>query len=166
MKVPLLDLEAQHAPLYPELLAAFERVMKSGGYILGKEVDAFEAECAKYIGARHAIGVSSGTDALLVALVAHNIGAGDEVITTPFSFFATAATIVRVGAQPVFVDIDPVTYNIDAAAIDRALTSRTRAIMPVHLFGQCADMEPLWHVAERQGETLGALFGFFCARPP
>lgn len=145
--VPLLDLDAQNKPLMPELRAAFDRVATSGHFILGPEVDAFEKECATYIGAKHAIGVSSGTDALLLCMMALDLKPGDEVITTPFSFFATAGCIARVGATPVFVDIDPVTYNIDATKIEKAITKNTKAIMPVHLFGQTADMGAVMAVA-------------------
>jgi dTDP-4-amino-4,6-dideoxygalactose transaminase len=141
--IPLLDLNAQNDPLLPELRAAFDRVATSCHFILGPEVDAFEKECAKYIGSKHAVGVSSGTDALLLCMMALGIGPGDEVITSPFSFFATAGCIARVGATPVFVDIDPVTYNLDPKLVDRAVTTKTKAIMPVHLFGQSANMGAL-----------------------
>jgi dTDP-4-amino-4,6-dideoxygalactose transaminase len=141
--VPLLDLAAQYAPIRDEILAAVTRVCDSQRYIMGPEVDAFEQEIAALAGVEHAVAVSSGTDALLVALMALGIHAGDEVITTAYSFFATAGSIVRVGATPVLVDIDPVTYNLDPAQVTAAVTPRTKAILPVHLFGLCADMAPL-----------------------
>ncbi len=151
MSVPLLDLKAQYAPLRDEILAAIARVCDRQRFILGEEVAAFEAEIAAALGVRHAIGVSSGTDALLVSLMALGVGAGDEVVTTAFSFFATAGAIVRVGATPRFVDIDPLTFNLDPSAVERAVTPRTRAILPVHLFGLCAEMDPILDLARRRG---------------
>src|SRR5262245_30775880 len=151
MRVPLLDLQAQNGPLRDEILAAIARVCDSQRFILGPEVEAFERETAHLCEVQHGIGVSSGTDAILLALMALGVGAGDEVVTTPYSFFATAGSIVRLGARPVFVDIDPATFNIDATRVVDVLTSRTRAIIPVHLFGLSADLEPLLAVASRAG---------------
>ena len=147
MKVPLLDLKAHHEPLRKDLLAALERVVDKNNFILGTEVSELEEKIAAYCHTRCAVGMSSGTDALLAALMALNIRAGDEVITTPLSFFATVGSIVRLGARPVFVDIDPVMYNLDPTKLEGAITSRTRAILPVHLYGQCADMDPILQVA-------------------
>jgi dTDP-4-amino-4,6-dideoxygalactose transaminase len=149
MKVPLLDLRAQHEALRDELLAAIHRVIDNQQFILGPDVQAFEDEIARYTRAKHAISCASGSDALLLALLALDISAGDEVITSPFTFFATASSIARAGARPIFVDIDPLTYNIDPAAIESVITPRTRAIMPIHLYGQCADMSPLLEIGER-----------------
>ncbi|MGE3956614.1 MAG: DegT/DnrJ/EryC1/StrS family aminotransferase [Vicinamibacterales bacterium] len=152
--VPLLDLQAQYAPLRQQILDVVTRVCDSQRFIMGPEITALERELAAQIGVSHAVAVSSGTDALLLALMALGIGAGDEVVTTTYSFFATAGAIVRVGAKPVLVDIDPVTYNIDPAAVDAAITSRTRAIMPVHLYGLCADMDPILAIAGRRGVAV------------
>ena len=151
MNVPLLDLKAQHAPIRKDLLAAMERVLDQNNFILGQEVKELESQVAAYSHTRFAVGVSSGTDALLAALMALDLQPGDEVITTPLSFFATVGAIVRVGAKPVFVDIDPVTYNLDPARIESAVTPRTKAIIPVHLYGQCADMAPILHIASKHG---------------
>src|SRR5438034_6750156 len=149
MKVPLLDLRPQHQSLRDELLKAVENVIDSQQFVLGPKVNAVEQEIADYCGTRFAVGCASGSDALLLALMALDVGSGDEVITTPFTFFATTASIVRLGARPVFVDIEPRTYNINPSLVEGAITPRTRAIMPVHLYGQCADMEPILDISNR-----------------
>ncbi|MBE3132823.1 MAG: DegT/DnrJ/EryC1/StrS family aminotransferase [Acidobacteria bacterium] len=153
-KVPLLDLTAQYAPIRGEVLAAITRVCDSQRFILGLEVEGLERELAALLEVQHAIGVSSGTDALLVAMMALGIGSGDEVITPAYSFFATAGCVSRLGATPVFVDIDPVTYNVDPGAVGAAVTSRTKAIIPVHLYGQSADMDPILETARRAGVAV------------
>jgi dTDP-4-amino-4,6-dideoxygalactose transaminase len=147
MRVPMLDLQAQHAPLRDEVRAAVDAVFDSQYFILGPEVRALEEELADYLDVKHAIGVSSGTDALLVAMMALGIGPGDEVVTTPFSFFATAGCVARLGAKAVFVDIDPVTFNLDPDRLDGAIGPQTKAILPVHLYGQSADMDAIGGVA-------------------
>lgn len=152
--VPLLDLKAQYTPLREQILEVVTRVCDSQRFIMGPEITGLERELAAQIGVAHAVAVSSGTDALLLALMALDIGAGDEVITTTYSFFATAGAIVRVGATPVLVDIDPVTYNIDPAAIEAVITPRTKAIMPVHLYGLCADMDAIAAIASRHGLAI------------
>ena len=149
--VPLLDLQAQYRPLRDQLLAAIARVCDSQRFIMGAEVEALEQELANYLGVAHAVTVSSGTDALLAAMMALGIGPGDEVVTSTYSFFASAGCVSRLGATPRLVDIDPVTYNIDPAAVRAALTPRTRAILPVHLYGLCADLDPLLSVAGEAG---------------
>ncbi len=149
--VPLLDLGAQWTAIRDEALAAITRVCDSQRFILGAEVEAFEREIAAAIGVEHAVGMSSGTDALLAALMALGIGPGDEVVTSTYSFFATAGSISRVGARPVLVDIDPVSFNLDPAAVASAITPRTKAIMPVHLYGQCADMDAIGEIAAKAG---------------
>src|SRR5258705_2836806 len=151
MKVPLLDLRAQHHLLRPQLLEAIERVIDSTQFVLGSEVDGLEKEIAEYCTTKFAIGCASGSDALLLAMMALDLKAGDEVITTPFTFIATAAAIVRLGAHPRFVDIDPQTYNIDPAQVEAAITARTRAILPVHMYGQCSNMNSLLEIGERHG---------------
>jgi dTDP-4-amino-4,6-dideoxygalactose transaminase len=150
-KVPLIDLKAQFAPLRGDVLEAITRVCDAQQFILGPEVDGLERELEACLGIPHAIGVSSGTDAVLAALMALDVGPGDEVVTTPFSFFATAGAIARLGARPVFVDIDRGTFNIDAGAIASVVTSKTKAILPVHLFGQSADLAPILELSERSG---------------
>lgn len=147
--VPFIDLVPQFRAMSAEVLATVEKVFTEQKFILGDEVSGLEEEIASYCDARFAIGCNSGTDALIIALQALDIGEGDEVITTPFSFFATASSICRAGATPVFVDIDPESYNIDVHAIEAAITPHTKAIMPVHLFGQCCDMEPIWRLAQK-----------------
>jgi dTDP-4-amino-4,6-dideoxygalactose transaminase len=146
--VPLLDLRAQYAPLRPALLDAITRVADSQQFIMGAEVEAFEKEVALVTDTTYALGVSSGTDALLMALMALEVGPGDEVVTSTFSFFATAGCIARVGAKPVLADIDPETFNIDPVAAARACTRRTKALLPVHLFGQSADMSAILALAD------------------
>ena len=151
MKVPLLDLKAHHEPIKKDLLAAIEQVLDKNNFILGSEVGELEEKIAAYCQTRFGVGVSSGTDALLVSLMALGIKPGDEVITTPLSFFATVGAIVRLGANAVFVDIDPETYNLDPSRLESAITSRTRAIIPVHLYGQCADMDAILDIGKRHG---------------
>jgi dTDP-4-amino-4,6-dideoxygalactose transaminase len=177
--IPLCDLQGQYGNLQPQLEQAVSRVLASGQVILGPEVAALEAEIARYCGTGYAVGCASGTDALLLALEALDIGPGDEVIVPPFTFFATAGAVCRLGARPVFADIDATTYNLDPLQVENKITDRTKAVLVVHLFGQCADMEPLWRVAERhnlpiiedaaqafgaeyQGKRTGTLGAFGC----
>ena len=150
-RIPALDLSGTLEPLIPALMGAAEKVLRSTRYILGPEVEAFEGEVAAYLGRKHAVACNSGTDALVLALRALGIGSGDEVITTPFTFFATAEAISNVGARPVFVDIEPDTLNLDPALIEGAVTSRTRAILPVHLFGRPCAMGGVLAAASRHG---------------
>lgn len=154
MNVPLLDLKEQNAALRPEIEAALGRVLDTNGFILGGEVAELECELAGYCGTKYAIGCASGSDAILLALMALDIGPGDEVITTPYSFFATVSSITRLGAVPVFVDIDPVTYNLDPALVESKITPRTKAIELVHLYGQCSDMAALNAISEKHGIPL------------
>jgi dTDP-4-amino-4,6-dideoxygalactose transaminase len=177
--IPLCDLQTQFRKLEPQLQQAIMRVLRSGQVILGPEVSSFETEVAQYCGTSFGVGCSSGSDALLLALAALDIGPGDEVILPPFTFFATAGAICRIGATPVFADIDPATFNIDPLEIEKKITPRTKAIMVVHLFGQCAEMEPIWRTslqykvpiiedaaqaigAEYQGKRTGTLGGMAC----
>lgn len=148
MKVPLLDLKEQNQALRPEIDAAIAKVLDSNGFILGAEVEALEKELADYCQTKFAVGCASGTDALMLALMAFDIGRGDEVITTPYSFFASTSAITRLGATPVFVDIEPHTYNLNVGQIEDKVTKRTKAIMPVHLFGQCAEMQRLLELTD------------------
>ncbi len=179
MKVPLLDLKAQYATIKPELDRVVAEVMESQHFILGPQVQECEKAIAEYSRCAHAVGVSSGTDALLICLMAEGIGPGDEVITTPYTFFATAGAISRVGAKPVFVDIEPVTYNLNPAQIASKITAKTRAIIPVHLYGQMADMDAVMEIAnqhkliviedaaqaigsERKGQRAGSIGHYGC----
>ncbi|MFS8084976.1 MAG: DegT/DnrJ/EryC1/StrS family aminotransferase, partial [Acidobacteriota bacterium] len=139
MKVPQLDLQAQYATIQGEVRAALERVFASQHFVMGAEVQALEGQLAEYCQTQFAIGCASGSDALLLALMSLGVGPDDEVITTPFSFFATAAAIARLGSRPVFVDIDERTFNINPALVAEKITARTKAIVPVHLYGQCAE---------------------------
>lgn len=150
LRIPVLDLGPEIEELWPEINEAFARVVRSGHFILGPEVRAFEEEAAAYLGCKYAIGVNSGTDAIVIALRAFGVGPGHEVITTPFSFFATAEGISNVGATPVFVDIDENTLNIDPDLIEAAITPRTRVIMPVHLFGRPAEMNAIMEIAAKR----------------
>lgn len=154
MNIPLLDLKAQYATIKTEVNAAIQDVLESQHFILGPKVEQCEKAIAAYSQCSHGIGVSSGSDALLVCLMAENIGEGDEVITTPYTFFATVGAISRLGATPVFVDIDPTTYNLDVSQIAAKITTKTRAIIPVHLFGQMADMDPIMALAEKHGLVI------------
>ncbi|WAM32938.1 DegT/DnrJ/EryC1/StrS family aminotransferase [Caldicellulosiruptor morganii] len=146
--IPLIDLKRQYTMLSHEIMHALDEVLQSGQYILGPKVLEFEKECSEYLNVKHCIGVGNGTDALVIALESLGIGNGDEVITTPFTFFATAEAIVRVGAKPVFVDIDPLSYNINAEEIEKKITSKTKAIIPVHIFGQVCDMGRIVEIAK------------------
>jgi len=151
MTIPLVDLKAQYLSIKDEMDAAIHRVVDSTSFIMGPDVRAFEEEFARFCGVQHAVGVDSGTAALHLAFLACDIGPGDEVITTPHTFIATIGMLGRVGARPVFVDIDPRTYNMDPARIEAAITERTKAILPVHLYGQPAEMDPILEIADRHG---------------
>lgn len=164
--VPLLDLKAQFAPLRDEIAAEIDAVIESQQFVLGSRVESFERALARYTGAEHVIGCASGTDALILALAVCDVGAGDEVLTTPFSFFSTASCAYKVGARPVFCDIDAQTFNLDPNRVEDAWTDRTRVLLPVHLFGQCADLDPLLEfaagrdaiVVEDAAQALGARY--------
>lgn len=154
MNVPLLDLKAQYHSIRSEVLAAIEAICEDQGFVLGPRVVDLEQALAAYVGTAHGVGVASGSDALLLSLMAAGIGPGDEVITVPFTFFATAGAISRLGARPVFVDIRPATFNMDPSQIEEKITSLTKAIIPVHLFGQCAEMEAIAEIARRKGVVI------------
>ncbi|MGM0578681.1 MAG: DegT/DnrJ/EryC1/StrS family aminotransferase [Myxococcota bacterium] len=167
MAVPFVDLKAIHEPIRDRMLHAIEQVVRTDRYVLGPEVAAFEDEAAAFLGVEHAVGVSSGTDALLVALMALDVGQGDEVVTTPYTFFATAGAIARLGARPVFADIEHDSFNLDPDRLEEAITERTRAIVVVHLFGRPADMDRVGAVAARHdlpviedaAQAIGAEWG-------
>ena len=151
MQIPLLDLKAQYGAIREDIRAVIDEVCDAQWFILGPKVQKLESEIAEYCGVPAACGVSSGTDALLLCLMLEGVGPGDEVITTPYTFFGTVGSVVRVGATPVFVDIDPATLNLDPSAIEERITPRTKAVIPVHLYGQMADMDPVMAAAERHG---------------
>jgi len=170
MNVPLVDLKAQYATIRDEIEAAIRGVVEEQQFVLTGKVEQLEESIASYIGTKYAVGVASGTDAILLSLKALGVGPGDEVITTAFSFFATADAIVNAGARPVFVDIDPKTFNLDPALIEPAITKRTKAIVPVHLFGQCADMDPILRLAQKHGlkiieDTAQSIGAAYTGRP-
>lgn len=154
MKVPLLDLKPHHDPIKNEIKKAIDEVIESNYFILGPKVEEFEKNACKYLEIKYALGVSSGTDALMIALMAIDLKPADEVIIPAYSFFATAGVVARMNARPVFVDIDPVTYNIDVKKIKQAITSKTKAVIPVHLYGQCADMQPIMDIAKKHNLTV------------
>ena len=154
MQIPILDLKRQYKPIKDEIMQAINDVCESQYFALGPAVADFEEKISGFCGCKYAIGVSSGTDALLVSLMALKIGPGDEVITTPFTFFSTAGSIARLGAKPVFVDVDPDTYNIDPSGIEEKINDKTKAIIPVHLFGQAADMDAIMQIAQKHGLSV------------
>ncbi len=149
--IPVIDLTRYDSVLQSEIARAVEGVFATGRFVLGPANDAFERALAERLGVRHVVGVSSGTDAILAALMALRVGPGDEIITSPFTFFASAGAPARLNARPVFVDIDPLTFNLDPSKLEAAITPRTKAIQPVHLYGQCADMDPILEIADRRG---------------
>src|SRR5689334_9408200 len=151
MTIPFLDLKAQYLSIKPEIDAAVQKILDTTQFVLGEEVAAFERDFAAYSGAKHGIAVNSGTSALHLALLAAGVGPGDEVITIPFTFVATVSAICYTGATPVFVDVDPVTFTMDPAQVEQAITPRTKAILPVHLYGQMADMNEILAIAGRHG---------------
>ncbi len=150
MEVPFVDLKAQYRSIKSEIDAAIARVIENTSFVLGREVETFEEQFAAYVGAKYCVGVNSGTAAIQLALLACNIGTGDEVIVPANTFFATAEAVSNAGATPVFIDVDPVSYNIDPARIEAAITPKTRAIIPVHLYGQAADLDPVLEIANRR----------------
>lgn len=154
MQVPFLDLKAQTRALWPELLPAIERIAQDAAFVLGPGVSNFEQEFAAWCGAKHCVGVNNGTTALQMALLAHDVGPGDEVITTPHTWISTSWAISYVGAKPVFVDIDPHSYTLDPARIERAITPRTKALLPVHLYGRAAELDPMVDIAKRHNLVL------------
>jgi dTDP-4-amino-4,6-dideoxygalactose transaminase len=167
IEVPLLDLKAQFAEIREEVLAAVERVFASQAFVLGAEGDALEREIAEYVGVSDAVGCASGSDAILLALMVLDVKPGDEIVTTPFTFFATAGCVARLGAKPVFVDIEPEGFNLDPERLEAAVTWRTKALLPVHLYGQTAEMRPIREVANLHGlpvvedaaQAIGAEYG-------
>ncbi|HSB35240.1 MAG TPA: DegT/DnrJ/EryC1/StrS family aminotransferase [Thermoanaerobaculia bacterium] len=166
VSIPLLDLRKQYARIRDEVKRVSDEVFESQMFILGPKVEAFEKAIAAYVGAKHAVGMSSGTDAQLAAMMALGIGPGDDVVTSPYTFFSSAGAVARLGARPVFCDIDPATFNVDPEKLARAITPKTKAIQPVHLFGQSADMDPILDLAKRKGipviedacQSLGATY--------
>jgi UDP-2-acetamido-2-deoxy-ribo-hexuluronate aminotransferase len=166
MSIPFIDLKTQYEALKPQIQSRINSVLEHGQYVMGPEVKELEEKLAAYVGVKHCITASSGTDTLLIAMMALGIGEGDEVITSPFTFFATGEMIALIGAKPVFVDINPRTYNLDPTKIDAVITGRTKAIMPVSLYGQCADMEAINSIASKHGlpviedaaQSFGATF--------
>lgn len=162
-QIPVLDLSAEIKELKSQVMSAIEDVIDKGAFIMGDQVKTFEQEVAEYLGVKHAVALNSGTDALVIALLAAGVGEGDEVITTPFTFFATAEAINRVGATPVFIDVEPITYNMDLDLLESAITSKTKAIIPVHLYGHTVDMDRLMNLADEHGlivvEDVAQAFG-------